>query len=373
MCTSSLLAARVIARLVRACAPIARGPTRASTHRHGCRVRSTDAGVHDLSCAEDDGDAPYVIMRRVRNADVGSLSDVLLSLGASSVSTIDADRGSDAEEEIFSANTFVEESRAEEKTRLWKSCNLAAYFDSHDVARDVIASAEDILGLKLDVEYATAKANDWVEVVKDSFTPTKISEGLFIVPSWCEDVDTSAVNIALEPGIAFGTGEHPTTRLCLRWLENVLRKEPVDVVVDFGCGSGVLAIGALLLGAKNAVGVDLAKQAVVSSMDNAKLNGVEDRLTVFCGDGTDVNTPGANGQADIVVANILIEPVLGLEELFAGYVKPGGRIALSGILYGEQSEKVVALYTKHFDDIVVDHEGGWACVSGTRNAVDVVL
>ena len=93
MCTSSLLAARVTARLVRACAPIARGPSRASTHRHGYRVRSTDAGVHDLSCAEDDGDAPYVIMRRVRNADVGSLSDVLLSLGASSVSTIDADRG----------------------------------------------------------------------------------------------------------------------------------------------------------------------------------------------------------------------------------------------------------------------------------------
>ena len=146
MCTSSLLAARVIARLVRACAPIARGPTRASTHRHGCRVRSTDAGVHDLSCAEDDGDAPYVIMRRVRDADVGSLSDVLLSLGASSVSTIDADRGSDEEEEIFSANSFEEESRTEEKTRVWKSCNLAAYFDSHDVARDVIASAEDILG-----------------------------------------------------------------------------------------------------------------------------------------------------------------------------------------------------------------------------------
>ena len=366
MCTSSHLvaraASRVVTHLARACAP---------TPRRNHRARATDAGIHDLSCADDDGDAPYVIMRRVRDADVGSLSDVLLSLGASSVSAVDADLGRECEEEIFSANTFEEESRDWERTRVWKSCDLAAYFDSHDVARDVVASAEDILGLKLDVEYGTSKANDWVEVVKDSFTPTKISDGLFIVPSWCEDVDSSAVNIALEPGIAFGTGEHPTTRLCLRWLQQSLRKEPVDVVVDFGCGSGVLAIGALLLGAKTAVGVDLAKQAVVSSMDNAKLNGVEDRLTVFCGDGTDVNTPGANGQADIVVANILIEPVLGLEELFAGYVKPGGRVALSGILFGEQSDKVVAQYSKHFEDIVVDHEGGWACVSGVRNAVGV--
>ena len=328
-----------------------------------------DDSIHNLDAQYDSEPAPYVVVKRVRRDDVGALGDIFLSTGASSVSTTDADLGTEKEKEIFSSNTFEEAAADEAQSRVWDSCDVQAYFPSRDVARGSIEAAEEILGTTLDVTYGSSKSNDWVQVVKDSFTPTKIAEGLYIVPDWCDSVDSSAVNIVLEPGIAFGTGEHPTTRMCLRWLKKTLaRRGETELVVDFGCGSGVLAIGALVMGAKRAVGVDLAAQAVQSSIDNAKLNGVEDRLVTMLGDGTDSGTPGANGQADIVVANILIGPVLDLEELLAGYCKPGGSIALSGILYSEeQSNAVVAKYSKHFTDIEVWEEDGWACVHGTRN------
>ena len=328
-----------------------------------------DDSIHNLDAQYDSEPAPYVVVKRVRRDHVGALGDIFLSTGASSVSTTDADLGTENEKEIFSSNTFEEAASDEVQSRVWDSCDVQAYFPSRDVARSSIEAAEEILGTTLDVTYGSSKSNDWVQVVKDSFTPTKIAEGLYIVPDWCDSVDSSAVNIVLEPGIAFGTGEHPTTRMCLRWLKKTLaRRGETELVVDFGCGSGVLAIGALVMGAKRAVGVDLAAQAVQSSIDNAKLNGVEDRLVTMLGDGTDSGTPGANGQADIVVANILIGPVLDLEELLAGYCKPGGSIALSGILYSEeQSNAVVAKYSKHFTDIEVWEEDGWACVHGTRN------
>ena len=328
--------------------------------------------VNSLDGAYDASDAPYVVIHRVPSDNVGALSDVLLSMGASSVSTTDADLGTPHEEEIFSSNSFAEAARDEAQARVWSNCEVTAYFDTREIATEAVSTAETILGVSLDAEHATARANDWVRAVKESFKPRAIADGLYIIPNWVEDMDRDAVNIVLEPGIAFGTGEHPTTRLCLRWLKEILAKRSrTELVVDFGCGSGVLAIGALLMGAERAVGVDLARQAVQSSMDNAKLNGVHDRLTTFLGDGTDPGTPGANGQADIVVANILIGPVLELEGLFARYCKKGGEIALSGVLYGEQSDSVVARYAPHFDNLRVSEEDGWACVHGTRNAKPV--
>ena len=337
------------------------------------RAAGSDSNdIHNLDGQYDSAAAPYVRVRRVSEDEVRALEDILLSLGATSVSTVDADKGTENEKEIFSANTFEEAASDDVASRVWSSCDMTAYFPSHDVARESIAAAEEILGASFDVSYETSKANDWVQVVKDSFTPTKIADGLFIVPDWCDNVDKNAVNIVLEPGIAFGTGEHPTTRLCLRWLKETLaRRGATELVVDFGCGSGVLAIGALVMGAKRAVGVDLAEQAVQSTMDNANLNGVSDRIIAYRGDGTDPGTPGADGQADLVVANILIGPVLDLEELLAGYCRTGGEIALSGILYGEQSDSVVERYCPHFDEIKVESEDGWACVHGVRNAVPV--
>ena len=297
----------------------ARAPDETARLRSHLCASADDRALHSLDGCDDASDAPYVVVKRVDAHDVGALGDVLLSLGASSVSTIDADAGTEDEHEIFSANTFEELASDKTKARVWAKCHVTAYFEDHARARAGIEAAEEILGISLEASYAESKSNDWVQAVKDSFTPTKIADGLYIVPDWCKDVDANAVNIALEPGIAFGTGEHPTTRLCLRWLQQTLaRRGKTELVVDFGCGSGVLAIGALVMGADRAVGVDLAKQAVQSSIDNAKLNGVEDRLTTHLGDGRDPGTPGANGQADVVVANILIGPVLELEPLFAG-------------------------------------------------------
>lgn len=313
------------------------------------------------------------MIHRVPSDTVGALSDILLSMGASSVSTTDSDLGTSGEREIFSSNSLAEAARDETQARVWENCEITAYFDTRDIAAEAVSTAETILGVSLDAQHATARANDWVRAVKESFKPRAIAEGLYIIPNWVEDMDRDAVNIVLEPGIAFGTGEHPTTRLCLRWLKETLAKRSkTELVVDFGCGSGVLAIGALLMGAERAVGVDLARQAVQSSMDNARLNGVDKRLTTFLGDGTDPGTPGANGQADIVVANILIGPVLELEGLFARYCKKGGDIALSGVLYGEQSDSVMARYASHFDNLRVCEEDGWACVYGTRNGKPVV-
>jgi len=354
--------------------PLVARVTRQNISRsHLARSRVDRASsIHDLSAAESDAAAPFIVVRRARDAVVPALTDIFLSLGASSVSASDADAGSAREVEIFAEDDekFKRDARAWERTEVWASCDVVAYFETHDVAREAVRSAKEILKEDFDVEYASSKANDWVEVVKASFKVMRISETLDIVPSWVVEERAGAVNVRIEPGIAFGTGEHATTRLCLRWIERALERKGAELVVDFGCGSGVLAIAALMLGAKRAVGVDLAKQAVESSMNNAKLNGVQDRLTVFCGDGTDETTPGANGQADIVVANILIDTVLGLEELFARYVKRGGRVALSGILFGNQSDQVVKKYSKHFTDINVESDDGWACVSGIRNDVN---
>lgn len=204
-------------------------------------------------------------------------------------------------------------------------------------------------------------------MVLDSFTPVKVLDGLWIVPEWCDAPaeDPDALSVVLEPGLAFGTGEHPTTRLCLGWL----RKNGMEgkYVMDFGTGSGVLAIGAMLMGAERAVGVDIDPLSVKSAGTNAALNGLKDRIELYCADGSDDSElPPGRGDVDVMVANILVGPVLDLEPLFASYVKPGGRVCLSGILV-TQAPRVIEKYAEHFDDLSYEEELGWAVVSGVRN------
>jgi len=178
---------------------------------------------------------------------------------------------------------------------------------------------------------------------------------LWIVPSWHEATDASAINIALDPGLAFGTGSHPTTRLCLRWLDANLRGG--ESVLDYGCGSGILAIAALKLGAGSAVGVDVDAQAVQASRDNARANQVVASFYL----------PDAAPKlaAEIVVANILTNPLRMLAPLLAGATLPGGRIVLSGIL-AEQADEVMAIYQQWFDLLPPQFEDGWACLSGSK-------
>lgn len=163
----------------------------------------------------------------------------------------------------------------------------------------------------------------------------------------------------------YDRGEHPTTRLCLGWLRT--NGVEGEYVMDFGTGSGVLAIGALLMGATRAVGVDNDPLSVTSAGTNARLNAVEDRLALYCADGSDdAQLPPGRGDVDTMVANILVGPVMDLEPLFASYVKPGGRVCLSGILV-TQTPRVIERYAEHFDGLSYQEEDGWAVLSGVRN------
>ena len=188
----------------------------------------------------------------------------------------------------------------------------------------IMTDVEDILQAKVNYEVETIPDNDWVNVVLDSFAPIKVMEGLWIVPEWCERPnEPESLSVVLEPGLAFGTGEHPTTRLCLGWL----KKNDVkgDYVMDVGTGSGVLAIGALLMGADRAVGVDMDPISVKSAGTNAALNDVDGKIELYCADGgDDADLPPGRGDVDTMVANILVGPVMDLEPLFAAYVRPGG-------------------------------------------------
>lgn len=192
----------------------------------------------------------------------------------------------------------------------------------------------------------------------DNFHPMRFGQRLWIVPSWHAAPEPDAVNLLLDPGLAFGTGTHPTSALCLEWLD----AQPLDgmQVLDFGCGSGILAIAALLLGAEHAVGTDIDVQALEASRDNAGRNGIDPaRFPLYLPE----QLP--QGQADVVVANILAGPLVALAPRIIERVKPGGRLALSGILL-EQAEEVRAAYTSQFDLDPTAEKDGWVRITGVR-------
>ena len=199
---------------------------------------------------------------------------------------------------------------------------------------------------------------DWVRATQAQFTPLRITDALWIVPSWCDAVEPSAINLALDPGLAFGTGSHPTTRLCLRWLARELRAG--ETVLDYGCGSGILAIAACRLGAARVVGTDIDPQALLASRANALRNGVDpafvpvDRLPAIEG-----------APFDVVIANILANPLVLLAPALARRVRAGGRIVLSGIL-DAQADAVVTVYRRWFNIGVCASDDGWIALAGTR-------
>lgn len=286
-------------------------------------------------------------MRLVVDGDrAEAWADALLEAGALSVSIEDRDLGTQTEEPQFGEPGMAD-------PRAWKH-NWVVALLSAETDPDVLLA---LAGIPQDTprQFETVEEQDWVRLTQSQFDPIPISERLWIVPSWHDAPDLDAICIELDPGLAFGTGSHPTTRLCLRWLE--AHVQPGVSVLDYGCGSGILAIAAKKLGAGTVTGVDLDSQAVEASRDNAQCNGVEAEFSL----------PGLadQGPVDVLVANILTNPLKALMPLLASKVRPGGRIALSGIL-DSQADEVIGLYSATFDIDLWAVEEGWVCLSGVR-------
>ena len=280
-----------------------------------------------------------------------ALSEALLERGALSVDLLDADADTPDEQAIFGEP-------GEPPPGVWQHNRISALFDNDQDVRAILQAAATAIGLGQLPEHRveTLADNDWVRLTQAQFEPIPISPRLWIVPTWHAPSDPTAINIVLDPGLAFGTGSHPTTRLCLRWLDSYLPKGVS--VLDYGCGSGILAIAALKLGAARAVGVDVDKQAVIASHDNALANQIEN---------VQFYLPDAVPQAtyDLVLANILTNPLRVLAPLLAGATRSGGQIVLSGILQ-EQADDVMAIYRQWFDFNPPVFEDGWSCLSGRK-------
>lgn len=278
------------------------------------------------------------------------MCDALLEAGALSASIEDADAGTPDEQPQFGEPGSV-------NTPGWMHSKVVVLLEPDADIAGVLGEAARAIGLP-DVPAYTVEAvaeQNWVQLTQSQFDPIHVSERLWIVPSWHESPDPAAINLILDPGMAFGTGSHPTTRLCLEWLE--CHVTAGCSVLDYGCGSGILAIAAARLGAGPVAGVDIDPQAVEAARANAERNGV---AALFA----DSAEPVA-GEYDVVVANILSNPLRVLAPAICAHVRPGGRLALSGILR-EQVDEIIAIYAQWIPLQVADTREDWVCLSGIR-------
>ncbi len=280
-----------------------------------------------------------------------ALSDALLEQGALSVSMEDASAGTADEAPLYGEPGLAVETA-------WPQSLINALCEQGGDPAQLIAAACAQIGLAQAPDYRVEPVadEDWVRRSQSQFEPIRISDALWIVPSWATAPDPEAVNLVLDPGLAFGTGSHPSTRLCLQWLERTIRGG--ERILDYGCGSGILAIAAQRLGASATFGVDVDPLALLAAQANAERNRVDARF---------INTETApDFQADLVVANILANPLILLAPVLAGHTGQGGRIALSGILE-TQAQEVMAAYAPWFALRVSASEGGWVLLEGLRS------
>ena len=295
----------------------------------------------------------FELVLRAPEALVESVSDVLMDdLDALSVSVEDADAGTDGERALFGEPGMPAPAAG------WERSTLKALFDSEagaERAATLLLAQDWAAGLHVQSLTAVAE-QDWVRLTQSQFAPVEITPEFWVVPSWHEPPAAARQVIRLDPGLAFGTGTHPTTRMCLRWLARKPADMPFKRVLDYGCGSGILAIGAALLGARHVDAVDIDPAAVQATRDNAIHNGVSLQ-------------PGlpaqAQGQYDVVLANILATPLKLLAPLLAGHVAPGGWLVMAGIL-ARQAEEISAAYAPGLHVTVADQEEGWVLMCAQR-------
>ncbi|RBM41325.1 50S ribosomal protein L11 methyltransferase [Vibrio tarriae] len=246
------------------------------------------------------------------------------------------------------------------ETRLWGDTDVVALYeadmDTSLILQQIKASNMLAEGFAHKVEQVEDK--DWEREWMDNFHPMQFGRRLWICPSWREVPDPQAVNVMLDPGLAFGTGTHPTTALCLEWLDNLDLSG--KTVIDFGCGSGILAIAAIKLGAAKVIGIDIDPQALLASKDNAVRNGVEDQIDVYL-----PKDQPEGLVADVVVANILAGPLRELSPIIKGLLKPGGQLAMSGIL-DTQAESVAEFYRDDLELDPIAEKSEWCRISGRK-------
>lgn len=224
---------------------------------------------------------------------------------------------------------------------LWPDTTVVGLFDAETDMQQVISriSKAKVLGENFIHKLDQLEDKDWEREWMDNFKPMSFGKRLWICPSWCDIPDENAINIMLDPGLAFGTGTHPTTSLCLEWLDG--QDLSGKTVVDFGCGSGILGIAALLLGADKVIAIDIDPQALIATKDNASRNGVADRVDVY------LPSEQPKLEADLVIANILAAPLRELQDIISAFAKPRGHLILSGIL-DTQAEELNTLYSRDF-------------------------
>jgi ribosomal protein L11 methyltransferase len=248
------------------------------------------------------------------------------------------------------------------ETLLWGDTDAIGLYDAETDMEEVVAMLENepLLGKGFVHKIEQLEDKDWEREWMDNFHPMRFGERLWICPSWRDVPDPDAVNVMLDPGLAFGTGTHPTTAMCLQWLDSLNLTD--KTVIDFGCGSGILAIAALKLGAKHVVGIDIDPQAIQASRDNAERNGVSDRLSLYL-----PKDQPENLSADVVVANILAGPLRELAPLISVLPVAGGHLGLSGIL-ASQAQSVADAYRDKFELDAIAEKEEWCRITGVKKA-----
>ena len=290
----------------------------------------------------------------VDQAQVDFTETLLLSLGAVSVTLDDAEN-----------QDLLEPLPGE--TPLWNKVIVTGIYAQEDDEEIDVAALETFIRLQLpEVEMRSAFMEDqvWERTWMDAYEPIQVADNFWIVPEWMTPPDANAVNLKLDPGLAFGTGNHASTFLCLQWLGKTDVKD--KIVIDYGCGSGILGVAALLLGAKKVYATDIDPQAVLATQQNAELNGVLENLYVGLPD--EFNEELKDQKADILVANILAGPLMMLAPQFSTLIKSEGQFALAGVIE-EQVADVSSVYSEFFDILEVEkRDETWCRISGQRQS-----
>ena len=280
-----------------------------------------------------------------------NLGDALMELGALSISVSDAAADTEEEKPLYGEPGLTPEKNA------WEQSQVIALFDENGLTAAEISLALSEEGFQVNMPLErSVEEQDWVRLTQSQFDPIQVGQRLWVVPSWHDAPnDPNAVCLAVDPGLAFGTGSHPTTKLCMQWLEEHVGLGE-KTLLDYGCGSGILAIAAKRLGCGPAIGVDIDPQAVSSAKDNAIRNEVSVAFYL-------PEEDTATSQHDVVVANILANPLQVLAPALCQRIAPEGHIVLSGIL-ARQAEEVIETYKPWLDLQVWRECDGWVCLTG---------